>query len=142
MTTEDLLLKTADDLDAHPCHRISLVKRMTAILKPTVCCGDIPKRLQATSQLLAEYHPPGLASICAEYTGIEMLYAADRFVANRYGVEKAALIHSRWLRRAGTAQPYPPQALHAFRPLEAPTVRWETQPAYLPFCQPEPVAAT
>ena len=61
--------------------------------------------------MLAEHHPPGLAVVCGDYHGLEMIAEAEGFVTRRYGTQNAALILSRWCRRAAEGRAYPPTAL-------------------------------
>ena len=123
MSPNELLSLTTDHLDNHPHDSISLLNRMSLILKPAVPYGKFLKYLQATAQVLGEHHPPGSAVICADYRGLDMLTEADGFISRRYGNRNATIILSRWCRRAAEGWAYLPAALHIPKPLSMPFIR-------------------
>ena len=140
MSPCQLLTATADHLDEHPHDRISLPNRMSAILKSAVPYNHIRTHVVAAARVPAEYHPPGLAVICADRRGMDMMNEADAFITRRYGTRNAAIILSQWCRHAAAGQAYPPTALRIPKPLSMPFIRWQT-PSY-PYQQAEPTAAT
>ena len=123
-----MLIRTADSLDAEPDNGISLLNRMMLALKPTVAYGDIRQRLVTASRQMSDYHPPGLAGVCANYRGMEMIEAAEDFVVRRYGRHGAPSALSRWCRMAAERRACPAGGLRAARP------------PGVPFMQPQPVA--
>ena len=130
MSPTDLLIKTAENLEAEPDNGISLPNRMMFVLKPAVPYGDIRKHLVTTARQMAEYHPPGMAGVCTNYRGMEMIEAADDFVTRRYGQHGAPSALSRWCRHAAESRAFGPEGLRASRPLA------------MPFMQPQTIAAT
>ena len=135
-----MLFKTADHPDAHPPDRIRLLNRMSAILVMHIPYRDIREYQQGAAQMLAEHHPPGLAVVCGDYHGLEMIAEAEGFVTRRYGTQNAALILSRWCRRAAEGRAYPPAALRVPKPSSMPFTQSQ-RPEY-PYQQPEPAAVT
>lgn len=100
MTPAELLNRTADTLDSRPETDATFTSRMTVVLQSDTSSADVKPHIRAAARLMADGPPPGLADICAAYTGAEMLDRAQEFMTRRDGRTGAAAVAMNWMRAA------------------------------------------
>ena len=100
MTPAELLNRTAETLESRPETDATFTSRMMVVLRPDTPGADVNSYIRAAAELMAECPPPGLADICAEYTGAEMLDRAYELLRRRDGRTGAAAVGMNWMRAA------------------------------------------
>lgn len=104
MTPGDLLNRTADILDSHPEGKTTFTNRMKTILGSVDPGADDDQHLRAAAELMDDCPPPGLADICTDYTGAEMLGQTCDFLRRRDGRTGAAAVGINLMRAAAAGR--------------------------------------
>lgn len=97
----ELLNRTADKLDSHPEGNATFTNRMNTILRSADPGADGNQLIRDAAKLMDDCPPPGLADICADYTGAQMLDQACEFLRRRDGRTGTAAVGMNWMRAAG-----------------------------------------
>ena len=109
MTPAELLNRTADTLDSRPEDTATFTDRMMVLLRSADPGADVIPQIRAAAELMDDCPPPGLADICADCAGAEMLDRAYAFLRRRDGRTGAAAVGMNWMRAAAASASQTPE---------------------------------